>query len=247
MIEAALEWAKSFGFDPSEQLPDGYCSHVFASADKILRIPFQGEEQDSGFRAAYALQAVGGPTIFAGNPETGVLLIERLIPGTNLADSDLSDDAQLDVITDLLLTVRDLSVEDMLPLSQYVNSDDLLAGHLLQTTESPCFLHGDLHHENVLLHGERWRPIDPKGVIGDPAYEATAFLRNPIGEVGTWPDLERIQRQRIHRLAERLRLDPWRILAWSVVDMRQIAREEDPASSWLNVHRTMEAIFEAGV
>jgi streptomycin 6-kinase len=40
-------------------------------------------------------------------------------------------------------------------------------------------LHGDLHHANV-LRAERqpWLVIDPKGVVGDPAFEAACFLRN---------------------------------------------------------------------
>ncbi len=44
---------------------------------------------------------------------------------------------------------------------------------------APLLLHGDLHHAN-LLRAERqpWLVIDPKGVVGDPAFEGGCFLRN---------------------------------------------------------------------
>lgn len=41
-------------------------------------------------------------------------------------------------------------------------------------------LHGDLHHENI-LHGARgWLVIDPKGVLGDPGFDAANMFYNPL-------------------------------------------------------------------
>lgn len=39
-------------------------------------------------------------------------------------------------------------------------------------------LHGDLHHENILLHGNVWTAVDPKGVIGPRVMEYGRFLHN---------------------------------------------------------------------
>ena len=39
-------------------------------------------------------------------------------------------------------------------------------------------LHGDLHHDNILLGESGYRLIDPKGVIGDPIFEIGRFLIN---------------------------------------------------------------------
>jgi streptomycin 6-kinase len=52
-------------------------------------------------------------------------------------------------------------------------------------------LHGDLHHDNILLGEDGYRLIDPKGVIGDPVFEIGRFFINelhqraddPIGEI----------------------------------------------------------------
>jgi streptomycin 6-kinase len=55
-------------------------------------------------------------------------------------------------------------------------------------------LHGDLHHENI-LHGERgWLAIDPKGVLGDPAFDAANMFYNPLDRDDLCLDPERIAR-----------------------------------------------------
>lgn len=38
--------------EPEEELPGGHCSRVFATWDRVLKVPFQGEELSSGFRAS---------------------------------------------------------------------------------------------------------------------------------------------------------------------------------------------------
>ncbi|MGX8007781.1 aminoglycoside phosphotransferase family protein [Mesorhizobium sp. ORM8.1] len=41
-------------------------------------------------------------------------------------------------------------------------------------------LHGDLHHDNILLGPRGWLAIDPKGVIGDPGFDAANMFYNPL-------------------------------------------------------------------
>ncbi|MCG2801355.1 MAG: phosphotransferase [Cellulomonas sp.] len=40
-------------------------------------------------------------------------------------------------------------------------------------------LHGDLHHGNVLDLGDRWAAIDPKGLVGEPAFDYANLFCNP--------------------------------------------------------------------
>ena len=48
----------------------------------------------------------------------------------------------------------------------------------IRATSRP--LHGDLHHENI-MHGPRgWLAIDPKGVLGDPGFDAANLFYNPL-------------------------------------------------------------------
>lgn len=55
-----------------------------------------------------------------------------------------------------------------------------IADKLLDEQQSIQPLHGDIHHENI-LHGQRgWLAIDPKGLIGDPMYDAANMFYNPL-------------------------------------------------------------------
>ena len=47
-------------------------------------------------------------------------------------------------------------------------------------------LHGDLHHDNILLNSTGgYTIIDPKGVIGDPVFDVPRFLLNENNENDT--------------------------------------------------------------
>jgi streptomycin 6-kinase len=84
-------------------------------------------------------------------------------------------------------------------------------------------LHGDLHHDNVLSSGrEPWLAIDPKGVIGDPAWEIAPFLFNRLERFPT-DDWERTILRRADQMSEELDLDRQRVYAWSAVRAIQSA------------------------
>ena len=63
-----------------------------------------------------------------------------------------------------------------------------------------------------------WLVIDPKGVIGEPAYEVAAFIRNPIPELLTHADAPNIIHNRITRFANLLGIPAKRILDWCFVE-----------------------------
>lgn len=43
-------------------------------------------------------------------------------------------------------------------------------------------LHGDLHHDNIVNGPRGWLAIDPKGVLGDPGFDAGNLFFNPLSE-----------------------------------------------------------------
>jgi len=57
-----------------------------------------------------------------------------------------------------------------------------------------------------------WVAIDPKGVLGEPEYEAGALLRNP-GEPERYASPEIVER-RVRCCEARLGLDAGRMVAW---------------------------------
>jgi streptomycin 6-kinase len=67
----------------------------------------------------------------------------------------------------------------------------VIADRLLANPHDIRPLHGDLHHENI-LHGPRgWLAIDPKGVLGDPGFDAANMFYNPLDRDGLCLDPER--------------------------------------------------------
>jgi streptomycin 6-kinase len=95
-----------------------------------------------------------------------------------------------------------------------VEEAETLAAELFRTAAPPVVLHGDLHHFNILA-GERqpWLAIDPKGVLGEPAYEIGAWMRNwPLGSADPVPRLER----RLDLFAAGLGVDRPRLRAWTI-------------------------------
>src|SRR5262249_34292324 len=66
------------------------------------------------------------------------------------------------------------------PLRLLEEAERLFA-ELSASMAEPVLLHGDLHHDNILAaQRQPWLAIDPKGLIGEPAYETGALLRNPL-------------------------------------------------------------------
>lgn len=92
-----------------------------------------------------------------------------------------------------------------------------LRDNLLQTSRNERLLHGDLHHENILQHGETWVVIDPKGVIGEPSYEVAAFIRNPMPDLLNLAEARAIISHRIQYFANAFALSKERILDWCFV------------------------------
>jgi len=104
-----------------------------------------------------------------------------------------------------------------------VEAAETLFAELL-ATEEPVLLHGDLHHDNILL-SERggWLAIDPKGIIGEPAYEVGSMLRNLWQDRHTITDPVRLLKRRVYQLSEELEIDRGRIRGWAVAQAVQDA------------------------
>jgi streptomycin 6-kinase len=98
-----------------------------------------------------------------------------------------------------------------------VEEAESLFADLLASQTAPVLLHGDLHHDNI-LSGERvpWLAIDPKGVIGEPAYEVGAWLRNWLPDFLEQPNPARAMARRVDQFAEALGIDRARIRGWGL-------------------------------
>lgn len=89
-----------------------------------------------------------------------------------------------------------------------------LRDYLLKSTTKEVLLHGDLHHDNILKNGDGCLVIDPKGFIGDPAFEPAAYLCNPIPELLQENQPHEIIENRINICSAQLNIDAQRIADW---------------------------------
>ena len=167
--------------------------------------------------------------------DKNVLLLEPLLPGLSIKTLDElgSIHAVCSVIHQMQSTNRKLhggfstvsdcakGIEKMRvhflthasPFEEeVVRKVELLFPKLISTQRNTYVLHGDLHHENILSHGNGWKAIDPKGVVGEVEYELIPFLLNnnsgsSIGEVID---------ARISQFNQQLNVDTQRVYEWGL-------------------------------
>ena len=85
-------------------------------------------------------------------------------------------------------------------------------------------LHWDLHFENVLAADrEPWLAIDPKPLLGDPAFDVLPGLGNRWDEIIATGDAARAVRRRYDLVVDELTLEPQRALAWTYARLLQNA------------------------
>ena len=181
----------------------------------------------------------GTVNLIDADAERGILIQERLRPGHSLVPTFPEDDEMATQVTAEVMqkfwqpvpqenpfpTVYDWSfglkkLRQMFdggvgPFPQdLVDEAENLYAELIPSMDDVVVLHGDLHHDNILAATrEPWLIIDPKGVIGEPAYEVGAFLRNPQL---THPALHKVTERRVSIFTEMLGLDRQRIIGWGI-------------------------------
>jgi streptomycin 6-kinase len=192
----------------------------------------------------------GGVRLLDTDAGREVLLIERCEPGTLLRDvSNVDDDRAVALACDVmrglwqppppahpfrhmddwnaaLLRLRPTYGGGTGPFpAALIAAMESLLPALIATAPAPTLLHGDLHHDNILAAngGTTWRAIDPKGLIGDPAYEVAAMLYNPNLTILRSPDPARLLARRVDGLAAGLGLERERVRGWGVVRATLVA------------------------
>jgi streptomycin 6-kinase len=260
--ELIRRWQLSF----TETIPGANYCLVFGVKDaedreRVLRVPLSAEERGSGYYAQLAFSGSGGVTVYRHDEPTGSTLMTRLRPGAMLSDAGLDAKTEVEICCGVIRSLDCGATQGAAKIADWympffaVNETegiprDLLhqaqsiADRLLATTAKGVLLHGDLHHFNLLSHGNEWFAIDPKGVIGDPALEPAAFIRNPCTTIRQVKDLPALMRTRIQCFAEGLGLPTGRIWEWAFAHNVLSAWWDDPAERWKTIE-VVEAILEA--
>ncbi len=195
-----------------------------------------GLDNDALKREALALKSFAGCGVVklldAGH---NLLILEQAVPGISLKNYFPDKDSEAAAIICNIMRklhraqipensyfphIKDwLSALDKnwnLP-SRYLQKARQIRDQLLITAAKDVFLHGDLHHDNILQNGENWIVIDPKGVIGEPAYEVAAFIRNPFPDLLNGQNMAEIIHNRINTFSNILNISKARIAGWCFV------------------------------
>ncbi len=208
----------------------------------VLKLGVPNDELTSEINALRLYAGRGICKLIEADEARGILLLEQLHPGTMLSTLVPHQDERateiaaevmrqlwqpapaqhhfrtLESWTNGILEIREKFNGGTGPFPEnLVAQAESLRAQLLSSTSNSnsnqFLLHGDLHHFNILQTEQGWRAIDPKGIIGEPAYEIASFLYNPNEQLITQPMLAR----RIAQFSELLTLDRERLLGWGVV------------------------------
>jgi len=200
--------------------------------------------------------------------DRGAVLLERAVPGSQLSAlvAEGRDDEATAIIADVIAKLHHGKVPTGWPTlenwaegferqrarglhrrlpARLLDRGEWIFRDLTRSQGKLFLLHGDLHHDNI-LHDEKrgWLVIDPKGVIGESAYETAASIRNPMDFYPFQADPV-VMARRVAIFAERLTLDRARILGWfvgqSVLSVCWLIEDGEPEETIVRGVRLAEA------
>ena len=168
----------------------------------ILKINQDMAALASEYHMLRTMNGVGACQVFEYDNEKGMLLEERIIPGTVLREesdvtirikefikvfkqihhisaNDMNYPTYLDWLDTTCTNMQRISNADL--LKEKIISARNIGYNLFRKYPERMLLHGDLHHDNMLrtCNGE-YVIIDPKGVIGPPIFDIPRFIMNEL-------------------------------------------------------------------
>lgn len=237
--EAARRWdltiggrfLLSYNYVTSARRTDG--THV------VLKIGIPNPELTSEMEALRLYDGRGAVRLIDSDAEKGMLLEERIRPGTMLAEMQ-DDERATEIAAGVMRALWQPIPEEnhFIRLTDWfdgfkklrqrfeggtgplprkmVETAEGLAADFFAENEAPVVLHGDFHHYNLLQADESWQVIDPKGVIGPRGYEVGPLLVNPSGAFSEPSDVIRRAERRFAILSEQLGMERERIRGWGI-------------------------------
>jgi streptomycin 6-kinase len=239
LAEAACRWELTPG-EPFLLSYNYVCAVTRADGTPaVLKLGVPNRELTSEIKALRVYAGQGACRLLEADAGRGMLLLERLQPGTMLATLE-DDDRATEIAAEVMQAIRHPAPEGDGILSLRGWFDELkklrplfcggtgpfpektveiveeMIRDLFAEDQPQVLLHGDFHHFNILLSERGWLVIDPKGVAGPAEYEVGPLLLNPWGELPDETEAIRRTQRRIAILSERLGFDRHRMWRWAV-------------------------------
>lgn len=154
-----------------------------------------------------------GDPVRAGRDDEGAIAIAGVVAALHKPRPDAPEDLQPLRARFQSLFEADIRAWPHTARDLYARASGI-ALHLFDRPSPAIPLHGDLHHDNILSSDRGWLAIDPKGLLGDPAYEPAASFINPVDGLQIAADPRRIA-ARADILSARLGHARKRLLGWA--------------------------------
>jgi streptomycin 6-kinase len=220
----------------------GYCAIALPvrradATSAVLKVSWPGPDQAPEAPALRAWDGDGVVRLLDHDPDRWALLLERLDESRDLTSVPIGE--AISTIGSLLRRMHRAAVPADVPSladtarrwaeeipsrwpaaaplwPDRVRDEVVATCRELGDSEDGRLLHADLHFENVLAADrEPWLAIDPKGLVGDPAFESSAVLWNRSDEYTGHRDV----RRRLDAWCEATDVDRDRAAAWARVCM----------------------------
>jgi streptomycin 6-kinase len=236
-LEAALRRWRLTPEGPPVRTASGVVAMMRRGRERlVLKLP-RAEDEARAWRVLAHYGGEGAVRVL-GHARDGATLLERALPGNALTERVLAGDD--DGATVVVCAVAKALHRAGLPRGRFARAEDwgrgfqrhraagrrgigdglldraeMMFAALVRSQGPRRLLHGDLHHDNILFDAARgWLAIDPKGVLGEPAYEFGALLRNPTEDPARFAD-PAIMERRARIIAGEAGCDSGRVLGWA--------------------------------
>jgi streptomycin 6-kinase len=238
----AAECAERWSLEPGDPFATGNVSLTLAAVCEggtpaVLKLNFPERESEHEADALDLWAGRGAVRLLEVDRERNALLLERALPGEPLWE--VTDDEQATRIaagvlrrlwqappTDHPFRVLANEAEEWMrrlrrdweelgrPFEeQIVEAGEDAARELSATQPGLVVCHQDLQGSNVLrAEREPWLAIDPKPIVGEPAFDGASLLRDRRSDVRA-----HVIRRRLDLLVDELGLDRERMRGWGVV------------------------------
>jgi streptomycin 6-kinase len=230
----------------------------------ILKIGVPNKELTTEIKALRLIDGSGAVQLLQADPGMGAMLLEALRPGKTLFDLE-EDELATSIAAQVMSKLwRSVPEEHIFPkISDWakgfqrmrsrfdgrtgpfqkslVEAAENIYDELLGSASEDVLLHGDLHHWNILsAEREPWLAIDPKGVIGERAYEVGAWLRNPFPHILRFEDPQAIIVRRVRQFNKALGFNEERLLGWGLAQAVlagwwSFEEHDDQWQSWIEL------------
>jgi streptomycin 6-kinase len=239
ITQATIRWGLS-NLQPVPNLSYNYVAFAQRGDEEVvLKVGVPDRELSSEMAALECFDGIGACRLLEKDEKNFCFLLERLKPGellSSLADDDKATRIAVQVMQTLWKPAP--TSDKLIQLSDWLDGLKRIRAHdeggmgpipdkllrhveslLLQLFMEPnrVLIHGDLHHDNILLSERGWLAIDPKGVIGPAGYEIGPFMLNPLSEIPDEGRFRKRSERRIEILTEMLGFEREQIIQWSTV------------------------------